>query len=147
MIHLLAAIAASSRGASVTLSGETYQPTSSNNPTTGRFIVDQDGNMYRQLNSDARVQIDTGPNWIRPNTAAPGTYEGRYTGVTGDTGSLTATTAVNVWHSMATSDWTITVSDSDSGVGGKSCTFTLEIRVGSTTLASASYTLGADYQI
>jgi len=120
----------------LTLSGHTFAANSTSNPTTGSFIVDNDGNMYTQENASPVIQIDTATDWIRPADRSPGDYEVRYTSVTGDTANLTCTTAVDTWHPLST----------NLAVGPKSCTFTIEIRKGSTgaALVSGSYTLSAD---
>jgi len=128
------------------LDGHSFAANSTSNPTTGSFIVDNDGNMYTQENASPVIQIDTATDWIRPADRSPGDYEVRYTSVTGDTANLTCTTAVDTWHPLSSGDWTITVSDTNLAVGPKSCTFTIEIRKGSTgsALVSGSYTLSAD---
>lgn len=130
----------------VTLSGHSNSAGNSGSAATASFKIDNDGFVYEKDNLGAWLKIDSVTDWVRPVESAPGDYECRYTSATGDTGDLTPTTAEDVWHPLATSDWTIIITDDNPLVGGKSATFTLEIRKGSSggAIASGSYTLTAD---
>lgn len=145
MIHLRGmAIGSTGR---VTLTGYSFNTSSSTNPTYGYIIIDADGNIYTKTNGGAPTQRNTATDWVRPTDRAPGDYEVRYTNPTGDTAYLSATTAVDTWHPLSSGDWNINVYDNIIGIGGKTCTFDIEIRKGSTgaAIASASHTITADY--
>ena len=132
----------------LTLTGAVHSVSSGTNPTTASFKWDNDGNVYRKRNADAYIQISTATDWLRPTSGAPDDYEIRFTNLTGDTGAFSINATVDVWQALTT-DLVATVTDTDSGIGGFSCSFDIEIRKGSTgsALASASYTLSADYDI
>ena len=76
--------------------------------------------------------------WITPRSAAGGNYEARWTNTSGTLSSGTAGT----WQALST---TRNYSVSQTGVGFKTCTGTLEIRrtVGGAVLDSKSVTLTA----
>lgn len=131
----------------ITISDAGYLPVSTASPTFGRFIVDQDGNCYRRRNADSNVQINAATDWARPTGVAPGSYQFRYTGVTGDTGTFSATAAINVWHDLSVSDYTFTMSDDNTAEGGNSVVIDVEIGLGDSALDSATWTLGADRQV
>ena len=128
----------------VTLSGATNTASRAGSDCNADFKFDNNGMVYERDNSDSFVQISAATDWIRPVAIAPDDYEIRYTGATGDTGDLTATVAMDTWHPLLT-DFIIFITDSTPTPGGKSATFTIEIRKGSgPVIASASYTLTAD---
>ncbi len=135
-------IASGRASATLTLSGETISAFSFGSDATAQVKVDNDGNVYRRLNNASWVQIDTGTDWIRPTSAAPDDYECRYTNRTGTdpTGHVEDT-----WYAL-TSDFILTLVDTGPAPGGRTCTFTLEIRKGSSGSAdvSGSYTLNAE---
>lgn len=129
----------------VTLSGETVDAFSFGSDAKAEIIVDNDGKVYKRTNNGSKVQIDTGTDWIRPVSAAPDDYECRYTGLTGDALDAATSAAQNTWRALTT-DYFFVQTDSTTGAGGKSSTFTIEIRKGSSgsAIASASFTLTAD---
>ena len=99
--------------------------------------VNSDGTIDE--NSDAIYgQIDAATDWIRPQTPAPGDFEARITGFTGD-GLEVADLAIGTFGVISESpQWYLETSI----VEVRTCTFTLEIRKGSgPVISSASYTL------
>lgn len=132
-----------SKAATVTLSGETTTALDDDpSDAYARIKIDQDGNVYESADTGTPswVQVDTAADWVRPTGAAPGSYEVRYTSLTGDALD-SATAAVDTWYSLSSGDYTLV--QSRATVGTDTCTFTIEIRSGATTLDSASYTLTA----
>jgi hypothetical protein len=79
--------------------------------------------------------IDLG-DWITPKTAAPGSFECRATVVSGSLSSGTT----GAWLALSTSrTWSVTRATS----GTSSCQLTIEIRLGTTVLASATVMISA----
>ena len=131
----------------VLLSGGTYATETNVNPTTASFKFDTDGKVYTRQNADGFVQVSPLTDWIRPASEAPSDYQIRFTSLTGDTGSFTATTATeDAWQALST-QVVFTVDDTTAlQTNEKSCTFTVEIRKGTgPTITSASYTLTTNY--
>lgn len=130
----------------VTLSGETITATPIGEDAHAYLKIDAgDGKVYAKVNTGAYTQIDSATDWIRPADAAPGDYEFRFTGLTGD--ALAFSTAVeDTWYPLSSGDFILRQTDITTGPGGKSSTFTVEVRKGSSGGAhtSASYTLAAD---
>lgn len=130
----------------ITVSGQTindlrFSPTDS----YARVKVDNDGNIYESKDTGTASwnQIDTGTDWVRPTTSAPGTYEVRFTGASNTPTSATA--AEDTWHALSGGDFIIY--NSVTGVGVKTTSFTIEIRKGSgSVLDSASYTCRAEVE-
>ena len=127
------------------LDGHTIQADTVGSDAQAELTIDQNGNVYSKLNTAARIQIDTAADWVRPTGSAPGTYEVRYTGLTGDALSFN-TAAENVWYALSTTDYVLRQADSTTKFGGTSSTFTVEIREGSSGAAdvTGSYSLIAD---
>lgn len=135
-----ALLQAASAAVTVNLDGESITKIGVGSPQVASLRVDQDGNVYSHAG-----QIDTARDWIRPASAAPGTYEVRFTNHTGDA-LASSTAAEDVWHALSGGDFLLTLQQSG-GVGSKSATFDVQIRIGSTIVASASYTLNAEITI
>lgn len=108
--------------------------------------VDNDGMIYHRSNGGSYIQLDdaTG-DWIRPIAEAPGTYQVRYTNLTGDALS-SSTAAEDVWYALSSGDFTLTISSS---TGLKTSNFDIEIRRGGSgaALVSASYSIAANQTI
>ena len=84
--------------------------------------------------------VDSG-DWIVPNNAAPGLYEVRAT-VT--SGSISSGDATGSWLALtSTRTWTVTRDI----VGLSSATLTIEIRLGTTVLDTATVTLAAEVSL
>jgi hypothetical protein len=130
-------------GDKVTLSGEaTFDSRTSPTDSYARIRIDNDGNVYESADSGSPSysQVDTATDWLRPAGNAPGLYEVRFTSATNTPTFATATE--DTWHSLSSGDFTIY--NSETGIGTKATTFTIEIRHnGGSVLASASYTLTA----
>jgi len=151
IIHLIPSFV--SGGPKVTLSGETNTVGDAVAPhdTFASLKIDADGNVYMgdAVNGAAisYTQVDTGTDWIRPAAAASSLYEVRVTSVDHNAGSDNG----SGWDvSPGTDgDWFTLDTDriwntNETTVGSYSTTFTVEIRRGSTTLASASYALNIE---
>jgi len=123
----------------VNLDGHLVTKIGISSPQQATLRVDQDGNVYSHSG-----QIDAANDWIRPAQFAPGAYEARFTNRTGDALS-SSTAAEDTWHSLSSGDFLLTLQQS--GTGSKSATFDLEIRLGTTVLASASYTMTAEVTV
>ena len=129
----------------VTLGGQFINASNSGADAIARVVVDQDGNMYEQINQGSLTQIDTTDDWVRPTSASPGSYENRYTGLTGDALS-NAPAAEDTWVTMSGGDRTYDNIDSGpTEPDSLSTTITLQIRLGSgPVLDGGSYILVAD---
>ena len=108
------------------------------------FFWNTDGTVDQKDNNAAAQQINSGTDWIIPNTAASSSYRIKYSSLTGDTGFFgvggnlsTSYTAMSVNNSAFVYDTTI-------GFANKSCTFTIHIDDGTTEQDTASYTLTAN---
>lgn len=146
LIHHMAAAIGASGGTRLTLSGGS--PSEANNAgsdATQELKVDQDGNVYYRDNGGSWVQLSSSTDHTRPTGDSPGTLEVSYTGASGDTGSLSGQTE-DVWTALSSGDWIIMITDSTPTLGGKSATFTLQLRWGSSGDAdeTGGYTLSAD---
>lgn len=78
-------------------------------------------------------------DWIAPKAAAPGSYEVLLHQDSGDAldgGSA----ALDTWLALSS---TRTITMTQTGAGVKSASFTVSIRLGSTTLSSGTFTLSA----
>lgn len=130
----------------VTLSGEaTVGFETSPTDSYARIKVDNDGNVYESVDTGTAswTQVDTGTDWVRPTTSAPGLYEVRFTA--SNNTPTSSTVAEDVWHSLSSGDFI--VYNSITGTGQKSSTFTIEIRYdGGSVLDSASYTITAEVE-
>jgi len=105
---------------------------------------DQDGNVFDRESPGAYGQISSAEDWVRPTGNAT-TFQIRFINPTGDTGALSSTGTVDVWFTLSTSDFVMTVADNSAGDGASVVTFTIEIRLGTgSVLDSGSYTLSAD---
>jgi hypothetical protein len=128
-------------GTTLTLSGQTITKLSFD-PTDAHAVlkVDNNGNVYQSADTGSRsyTQIDTATDWVRPTTKAPGAYEVRYTGLTGDALSFN-TAAQNTWHPLSSGDFVLRNSVTGP-VGDRDSTFTVEIRDGSSGSADVSGT-------
>lgn len=121
----------------VTLSGESV----SDSAVSAAFasISFQSNGQVHKTEGVTSTQVDSATDWIIPNAAAPGTYEVR---LSGRTGTAPTGPAENTWHALSTTrTWSLTNSSPPSTI---SCSFTIEIRKGSTVLASATYSLSAE---
>lgn len=127
----------------ITLSGNTVTAENSGAIATAQLKVDDDGNMYERLNNGTWDQIDATDDWLRPASGAPGNYQVRFTGFSGN--ALDSSTQTeDTWHTLSSGDFIWTLTENVAGPGGNSCSFTVEIRNGSSgTVTSASYTLNA----
>ena len=128
-------------GAALKLSGETIS-NSETNPTQGRahVIFNSDGTVDKREGGTVS-QIDSGTDWIIPNSSADSIYEVRFTGLTGDAFDVNAA-AADTWIDLsANRTWGYTRGT----VGTNTGSATFEIRIGSSGSAqtSASYTLTA----
>lgn len=126
-------------------SGPTYQASKVGSNSTLDLKFDNDGNEYVRKNGGAYVQTNTADSWIRPTTSAPGLYKIRYTSATGDTTYLSSTAAEDIWYDLSSGDYILSIFDSTPFFGGKSATFTIEVRLDDgSVLDSGSYTISAD---
>lgn len=133
-------------GDTVTVSGETttdfrLAPTDS----YARIKVDNNGNVYESSDTGTAGWsiVDSGTDWVRPTSSAPGLYEVRFTSASNTPTSSTA--AEDTWHSLSSGDFI--VYNSVTGIGVKSTNFTIEIRYnGGAVLDSASYTITAEVE-
>ena len=143
-----AAKAAVVAGDTVTVSGEVVVSLVFGGGNSDTHLkVDNDGNMYKQINFGGYTQIDSSTDWVRPTTSSPGLYEVRYTGLTGSA-IFTGTTAEDTWHSMSSGDWILRQRQLGGGFDSTSSTFTVEIRLnGGAVLDSASYTLTCNTEL
>ena len=129
----------------ITVSGDTLSAGNTDADSTQSLRFVDDGDVREKKNSGSYDLISETTDWLRPSSSAPGLYEVRFTSISGDTGDFSATTSVNTWHDFSSGSWTGTVTDSTIFFGGKSVTFTIEIRLdGGSVLDSAAYTLTAD---
>lgn len=107
--------------------------------------VDNNGNMYRRVSFGAWTQIDSATDWVRPESAAPGLYEVRYTNLSGSALDF-ETKAEDTWHSLSAGDFVL-IQQRD-GVGMHQSDFDIEIRYNAgPVLASAAYSLTALVEI
>lgn len=130
----------------VTLSGELTQDFQTDPADSyAYFKVDQNGNLYEYTGSSPTPSyqiVDSATDWVRPTSSAPGLYEVRVTGRTGDTFS-SQTAADDTWHSLSSGDFVL--HNERTIIGNRSTSYTLEIRYnGGSVLASGSYTLLAE---
>lgn len=109
--------------------------------TNVTWHVDQDGKMYNADTFSGLVVHNEDSDWIIPHTDAPGAYQVRWTGHTGD--AMTSfTLAEDSWHALSSSDFTLNLQRST--VGNYSNSFTFEIRSGTgPVLFSNVYTMSA----
>lgn len=132
-------------GVSVNLSGATiffWESATTVNPVS-KLIIRADGTIDKQRDSYAPVQLSPLTDWVIPNfLVSLATYHVRITNVTWTSGSATN------WVSQAAANdtWVQVTGDLTWSVQGGNVRFTLEISddAGSTTLASAEYTLGSN---
>ena len=104
-----------------------------------------DGDVFVKKNSGSYTQRASTTDWVVPATNAPGLYEIRFTNASGDTTYLSSTQAVDVWEDFSATDYILSIFDSSPNFGGKSATFTIEIRLdGGAVLGSGEYTISAD---
>ena len=93
------------------------------------------------------MQINSGTDWIIPNGSAPGSYRVRHSAESGDTGGpWTPAGVINTFLAL-TSDRAYCVTDTTTGAGGQSVSYTIDIDDGSTIQDSSSalgMTLTAD---
>ena len=91
------------------------------------------------------TQIDASTDWIIPNGAAPDDYEVRYVSHTGQALNGSTNLTENNWAAL-TSNAIMTLTKALAGAESQSCSFTVEVRKGSSggALDSASYTLSID---
>ena len=103
------------------------------------------GDAFVRKNSGSYVQVSASTDWVRPTTNAPSLYQIRFTSASGDTTYLDGTKAEDTWHDIVDSDFIMHIFDSSIFLGGKSATFTIEVRLdGGATLDSGEYTITAD---
>lgn len=134
-------IAAAAQGTVVTVSNATCTNSDAPAPVSAYYKVDADGNVYRDIGAGYQ-QINSATDWIRPTTAASGTYSVRAT-QTGSTGIGTRSGTLNTWLALSVDRiWSITRNAS----GTATWTLTIEISDdgGSTVLDSGTVTLTAD---
>ena len=127
----------------VTLSGHFNPSFSFGSNCYAYHIAGADGKFYQKDNSAAAIQVNTGSDWIIPNSAAPGSYRIRHTSATGDTADFTPAGTINNYLSL-TSAATYELVDTTVGPTTKSITYTLEIDDGTTSQDTGSYSLTAD---
>ena len=146
MNPLMMLMAGAASHVTVKLSGGTLVANNVDADARIDLIIRQDGTVDKRENSVTITQLSAATDWIIPNGEAPDDYEVRYINATGDTADLNATSVEDTWYALSTSDWFIWVIDTTTALGGKSATFTVEIRKGSSgsAITSASYTLSAD---
>lgn len=128
----------------VTLSGETVEHSVSS-PTNAIAAIrfNADGTVDRIVGGTP-TQVDFATDWIIPNSAAPGGYQVRFTSLTGDAPTVTDSTAEDAWYAFTSGNFDIRLQEF--GTGLQSCSFTVEIRLGSSgsAIASGSYNLTAE---
>lgn len=132
-----------SRG-TLTLSGGSADSTASDPLNAiARFTFNQDGTVDRTQNGST-AQVDSLTDWVIPNSAAPGDYEIRFTDLTGDSPTVSGSTAEDSWRAFTSGNFVLTLIQGSVGVSA--CSFTIEIRKGSSgaALVSAPYALGAE---
>lgn len=141
MLHTLMSVLG---GSVVTLSGETveHSVSSPSNAIAGiRFNAD--GTVDRVVGGTP-TQVDSATDWVIPNGAAPGAYEVRFTSLTGDAPTVTDSTAEDAWYPFSSGNFYLSLQEF--GTGLQACSFTIEIRLGSSgsAIASGSYNLTAE---
>lgn len=112
----------------VTVSGHT-----TNDPldTSATVEFNLDGNVYETTAGGGAVQIDTELDWLRPTDLAPGAYEIM---ASVNSGTVSSGDNTDEWLALTTSrSWSTTTS----------VNLTIQIRLGTTVLASGTYDLTA----
>lgn len=132
---LIAAIAGTIGGARVSI---TDQGVSDVQPSPGTafagYRLTSSGEAQTDTNSSSWTRVE---DWIRPTSAAPGSYEVR---ATLNSGTLTSGTTGS-WLALSTTpEWTVERTLN----GISSASLTIEIRRGTTVLDSATVTLTAE---
>lgn len=126
----------------VTLTGTTIYGWKFNGSARAELRINDNGNAYKFTTNGGTSQIFGATDWVRPTSAAPGLYEVRYTNLSGP--SVSATVGQGVWQSLASANFAVWQIRSSPGTD--SSQFDIEIRLdGGPVLASASYTLEAEY--
>jgi len=132
-----------SRG-TLTLSGGSADSTASD-PSNAivRFTFNEDGTVDR-TQEGSTAQVDASTDWVIPNSAAPGDYEIRFTSLSGDSPTVSGGTAENSWWAFTSGNFQLSLIQGT--VGSQACSFTIEIRKGSSgaALVSGSYSLSAE---
>ena len=140
ILHPIGFWADSDAAGVVTLSGGSNTAFRFGADALAYFYLNADGTVDSQDNADAPIQVSPTTDWVIPNSAAPGSYRGKHSSITGDTtrdgGTLSATYAALT----TTKYWYVT--DTDAG-GPYSITFTMHIDDGTTEQDTGSYTLTA----
>jgi len=126
----------------VTLTGASHTAFNIGSDAIAYFWLEASGQFSKQSNAASRVQINVFTDWVIPNGAAPGSYRGKYSGLTGDTGDFSA--SLGTGYGALTSDKYVAVTDSTPGIGTKSISLTLHIDDGSVEQDTGAYTLTAD---
>ena len=122
---------------SVNLDGQVVTNVDAPAPVLAGIRVKSDGTVERALDA-SWSQVDAATDWIIPNGAASGDYEVRATEIA-QTGGATRSGTTGSWLALSsTRTWTI---QKEIGTGTATWDLTLEIRKGSTTLASGTYEL------
>lgn len=99
--------------------------------TSATIEFNADGNVYQTTTGSGRAQIDSALDWIRPASAASGSYEIR---ATVNSGTVSSGSATGSWLALSTTrSWSTTTS----------VNLTIEIRLGSNVLDSGTYSLSA----
>lgn len=125
----------------VTLSGEAVSSSDPGSATaTIRFTAE--GTVEKDENGTT-TQVDSGTDWIIPNVAASSEYQIRYTNFTGSA-LLSPPSDEDEWIDLS-EDRNFSLFRFSSNPGTSACSFTIEIRKGSSgaALDSATYTLSA----
>ena len=130
----------------ITLSGETSLAFAFGSNAIAELKCDNDGNVYKRQNGGgAWTQVDTGTDWVRPASSAPGSYRCMYDSETGDTGAPFVAWGFSGTYYALTADRIMYVTDTTPTAGGKSVTCDWHIDDGTTEQAgNVAYTMTAD---
>ena len=130
-------------GDNLTLSGGTAADLEFGGIAGGGFRLDADGNMYRKQGYYASyVQVSSTTDWVRPAASAPGSYQARFTGLTGFSPNGGTNQSEDSWRNLSTLGDLIVELQTVGFEDERDCTFTFEIREGTgPVLVSGVYTI------
>jgi hypothetical protein len=138
-----AAAASVGAGGVVTLTNDTNSAFNFGSDAHAEHFFNADGTVDERDNFGVNTQINSGTDWVIPNSAAPGSYRIRHTSAVGDTGAFTPAGVLNTYIAL-TSNRIYRVTDTTTVFGGQSVTYGIEIDDGSVSQDTGSFTLTAD---
>lgn len=130
-----ALLLAASVGVNVDISNQTISDFAiATNDARASYQLRSDGSVWELLLQGGNSELE---KWIDPDSAAPGDYEVR---VTVNSGSLDIGDSTGIWLALTSNrSWGCEVT----GIGTSTANITVDIRLGSLTVASAVITLDA----